>query len=189
MSSSETILFVGGTGELGKPVARQMLADGYSVRLLVRTPERARTLLGPEFEYFAGDVGDSTAIERALDGCAGVHVSLRGNSSSPEELDRVEHQGTARVAELAARQGVSRLTYLSSMLVAKDAEILGDRAKFRGASNPPKRRSVHHLQAHVLYGNAAKARPGQTYHRLGQATPPLAHSRRVRFRADGVQVI
>ena len=131
MSCSETLLVVGGTGELGKPVARQMLADGYRVRLLVRNTQRARALLGFEFEYFTGDVDDSAAIERALEGCLGVHISLRGDSSNPEELDRVEHKGTARVAELAAQQGVSRLTYLSGMLVAKDAEIPGDRAKFR----------------------------------------------------------
>jgi uncharacterized protein YbjT (DUF2867 family) len=57
-------------------------------------------------------------------------VSLRGGSD-PDELHRVEHRGTARVAELAARQGVSRLTYLSGMLVGEDAEIPGDRAKYR----------------------------------------------------------
>ena len=130
MSSSETILVIGGTGALGKPVARQLLDDEYSVRLLVRNAQRARALLGPEFEYFAGNVDNPTAVKRALDGCLGVHISLRGGSS-PEELDHVEHQGTARVAELAARQGVSRLTYLSGMLVAEDAEIPGDRAKFR----------------------------------------------------------
>jgi NADH dehydrogenase len=128
--SSETVLVVGGTGELGRPVARQLLADGYVVRLLTRNVERARALMGPEFEYFAGDIGDSAAIERGLHGCAGVHISLRGSSSGSEELDRVEHRGTARVAELAARQSVSRLTYLSGMLVSEDAEIPGDRAKF-----------------------------------------------------------
>ena len=129
--SSEAVLVVGGTGELGRPVARQLLADGYVVRLLSRNVERARALMGPEFEYFAGDVGDSAVIGRALHGCAGVHISLRGGSSGTEDLDLVEHRGTARVAELAARQGVSRLTYLSGMLVAEDAEIPGDRAKFR----------------------------------------------------------
>ena len=126
----ETLLVVGGTGELGEPVARQLLADGYSVRLLVRDVARAHTLLGPEFEYFAGDVDDPAAIERALEGCMGVHISLHAGPS-PESLDHVEHQGTARIAELAARQGLSRLTYLSGMLVTKDAEIPGDRAKFR----------------------------------------------------------
>jgi len=129
--NTQTILVVGGTGMLGEQVARQLLRDGFEVRLLAREVERARALLGPDFEYFAGDVVDNPdAIERALEGCAGVHVSLRGGSN-PDELDRVEHRGTARVAELAARQGVSRLTYLSGMLVDERAEIPGDRAKFR----------------------------------------------------------
>lgn len=128
--STDTILVVGGTGMLGEQVAWQLLLDGFEVRLLARDLERASTLLGSDFEYFAGDVDNSDAIERALEGCAGVHVSLRGGSD-PDELDRVEHRGTARVAELAARRGVSRLTYLSGMLVAEDAEIPGDRAKYR----------------------------------------------------------
>src|SRR5919206_1577017 len=126
--STDTILVVGGTGMLGEQVTRQLLHDGFSVRLLARNVERARALLGPDFEYIAGDIDNSDAIEHALEGCVGVHVSLRG-SSDPDELDRVEHRGTARVAELAARQGVSRLTYISGMLVAEDAQIPADRAK------------------------------------------------------------
>ena len=128
--NTQTILVVGGTGMLGEQVARQLLNDGFEVRLLVRDVGLARTLLGPPFEYFAGDVDNPGAIERALEGCAGVHLSLRAGPD-PAELDRVEHQGTARVAELAARQGVSRLTYLSGMLVDEHAEFPSDRAKFR----------------------------------------------------------
>jgi uncharacterized protein YbjT (DUF2867 family) len=127
---TDTILVVGGTGEIGMPVAHRLLADGYSVRLLVRNAERARARLGSDFEYSAGDVDDPVAIGRSLAGCMGVHVSLRGGSD-PDELDRVEYRGTARIAQLAAQQGVSRLTYLSGMLVAEDAEIPGDRAKYR----------------------------------------------------------
>ncbi|MDQ3865079.1 MAG: NAD(P)H-binding protein [Actinomycetota bacterium] len=128
--NTQTVLVVGGTGMLGERVARQLLRDGFEVRLLVRELERARTLLGPAFDYFAGDVDTPDTIERALEGCVGVRVSLRGGSDL-DEFDRVEHRGTARVAKLAARQGISRLTYLSGMLVAEDAEIPADRAKFR----------------------------------------------------------
>ena len=127
---TQTILVVGGTGMLGEQVARQLLREGFEVRLLVRDVDRARTLLGPNFQYFAGDVDNPDAIERAMEGCAGVHVSLRGGSD-PDELERIEYRGTARVAELAARRGVSRLTYLSGMLVDEDAKLPGDRAKFR----------------------------------------------------------
>jgi uncharacterized protein YbjT (DUF2867 family) len=69
--NTDTILVVGGTGEIGRQVARQLGADGYGVRLLVRNEERARAHLGPDFEYSAGDVDNPDAIERALEGCAG----------------------------------------------------------------------------------------------------------------------
>ena len=128
--NTQTILVVGGPGMLGERVAWQLLSDGFKVRLLTRDVEQPRTLLGPGFEYFAGDVDNFGAIERGLEDYAGVHVSLRGGSD-PDELDRVEHRRTARVAELAAQQGVSRLTYLSGMLVTEDAEMSGDRAKYR----------------------------------------------------------
>jgi uncharacterized protein YbjT (DUF2867 family) len=39
---TETVLVIGGTGELGAPVARQLHGDGYRVRLLVRTPIATR---------------------------------------------------------------------------------------------------------------------------------------------------
>ena len=128
--SPGTILVVGGTGMLGRRVARRLLQDGFGVRLLTRNADRARASLGPDFAYHAGDVDDAAAVGGALEGCAGVHVSLSGGSD-PEELDRVEHRGTARVAALASRRGVPRLTYLSQMLVAEDAEIPEHRAKFR----------------------------------------------------------
>lgn len=40
---TETVLVIGGTGELGASVARQLHRDGYRVRLLVRTPTATGT--------------------------------------------------------------------------------------------------------------------------------------------------
>lgn len=44
--------------------------------MLARDVEQARTLFGPGFEYFAGDVDNSGAIERALEGCARVRIPI-----------------------------------------------------------------------------------------------------------------
>ena len=41
-NSNKTILVIGGTGMLGKPVAQQLRTDGLNVRLLVRNPERRK---------------------------------------------------------------------------------------------------------------------------------------------------
>ena len=125
-----TILVVGGTGMLGEGVVRRLGADGFAVRLLARDVNRARARLGPGIEVAAGDVADAASVERALDGCLGVHVSL-SSGPDPAAAERVQHRGTATVAELAARAGVRRLTYLSHGLAAADATIPDHQAKFR----------------------------------------------------------
>jgi uncharacterized protein YbjT (DUF2867 family) len=125
---TETVLVIGGTGQLGAPVARQLHADGYHVQLLARTLPAARDRdLG--LEYVQGDLDDTDALRGALADCAAVHVSVRGGPTA-ESYDRVEHRGPARVAELAALASVGRLTYVSHMLAAPDAAAAALRAKF-----------------------------------------------------------
>ncbi len=130
--SVQTVLVVGATGTVGGPVARQLLADGYHVRLLVRNVERARTQLGSDFEYIAGRVEEGEAVQHALAGCSGVHISLQAGSN-PEEIERVEYRGTIRIVELAAKQPGMHLTYLSGMFVGGQFGhgVLADQAKGR----------------------------------------------------------
>jgi NAD(P)H-binding len=111
----ERILVVGGTGLIGRPVARQLLADGQQVRVLAADPGRARTELGAEFEYASGSVTDTAAVDRAIAGVDAVHVSL--GVEDPTQLDAVEHRLTASVAATAARHGVERISYLTGSLV------------------------------------------------------------------------
>lgn len=114
-----TILVIGATGTVGGPVARQLLADGYHVRLLVRDVERAQRHLGPDFEYLQGGVEEEEAVKAALSGCTGVHISLQAGSH-PKEIERVEYRGALRVAELAREQSVAHLTYVSGMFVGAE---------------------------------------------------------------------
>ncbi len=124
---SETILVVGGTGMLGEPVARRLQADGYRVRVLTRTPAKARARFGPGFDVVAGDVEDLPSLAAALRGCDGVHVNLAGGPD-PD----LEHRGTANVAQAAARAGVGRITYLSGASVFEEnCWYPGTRAKFQ----------------------------------------------------------
>ena len=114
----DIILVIGGTGLLGQIVARRLRDEGFHVRALVRDPERARHRLGPGVDLVVGDIDDGAAIAGALEGCSGVHISLA--SARPEDADRVEYRGTARIAALAAQQGLTRLTYVSGMLVSEE---------------------------------------------------------------------
>ena len=118
--SQQTILVIGATGTVGAPVARQLREHGYHVRLLVRDPKRAAAQLGSGFEYIQGGVEDQEVVKQALRGCAGAHLSLQAGSS-PKDIQRVEYLGAMRVVELAAKQHLSRLTYVSGMFVGAEA--------------------------------------------------------------------
>lgn len=114
-----TILVVGATGMLGKPVARELARQGYAVRVLARNPQKAREKLGPGFEIVPGDVEKPETLPAALQGCHGVHINLAGGPSV-ESYQRIEAQGTANVAKAAAQAGIQHITYLSGASIAPD---------------------------------------------------------------------
>jgi uncharacterized protein YbjT (DUF2867 family) len=130
--SVQTILVIGATGTVGGPVARQLRASGYHVRLLVRDVKRAQTQLGSDFEYIVGRVEESEAVQHALAGCSGVHISLQAGSN-PEDIERVEYRGAMRVVELAERSPEMHLSYVSGMFVGGQVGhgVLADQAKER----------------------------------------------------------
>jgi uncharacterized protein YbjT (DUF2867 family) len=92
---TETVLVIGGTGQLGAPVARQLRRDGYRVRLLARRLPAARDR-DADLDYVQGDLEDTDALRSALAGCAAVHLSVRGGPTT-ESYARVDHRGPARV--------------------------------------------------------------------------------------------
>jgi len=114
-AGAQRVLVVGATGLLGAPVARRLRDEGHAVRVLVRDIARARARLGEGFEYVSGSVTELRAVDRAVEGCDAVHISLGG--SGREELDAVEHRGTALVAAAAARHRLNRISYLTGSLV------------------------------------------------------------------------
>jgi uncharacterized protein YbjT (DUF2867 family) len=104
------VLVLGGTGMLGAPAARQILAAGIEVRILTRVAEKARKTLGSEFDIVNGDVADIQSLEQAMQGCDGAHISVGG------AVDRVSAEN---VAALAARLGFGRIGYVSGSTVCE----------------------------------------------------------------------
>ena len=107
---TKKILVLGGTGMLGKPTAEKLKADGFDVRLLVRDVAKTQKLFGEEFEIVQGDVADLTSLEKAMQGCYGVHISVGGP---------VDQLSAENVASLAPKLGVERVTYISGATVAE----------------------------------------------------------------------
>jgi uncharacterized protein YbjT (DUF2867 family) len=127
VSQSQSILVIGGTGMLGKPVVRGLQAASYTVRVLTRRPIKAQALLGKGVEVIKGDIDDEGSLDAALRDCMGVHISLNGGF----DVD-LERRGAANVAQAAQRANVTRLTYLSGASVfAENCWYAGTRDRFK----------------------------------------------------------
>ncbi len=129
---NKTILVIGGTGMLGKPVAQQLKADGFNVRLLARNPEKARKLLGDGYEIITGDVDDAVSLRTALTGVDGVHISLKGGPTEAD-FDRMDHLAVRDIARAAKELGVGRVTLISAYAVSEEkADTPESRSKLKG---------------------------------------------------------
>ena len=69
-------LVMGITGKVGGATARRLLAQGKTVRALVRDREKAATWADQGVELVDGDWNDAAAIARALDGVDGAFLML-----------------------------------------------------------------------------------------------------------------
>src|SRR4029453_13151318 len=108
-------LVTGATGLLGNNIVRQLLAEGYSVRVLARPTADPRPLAGLNVEMVAGDVRDPLAAKRACQGIDAVihaagHVHIGWRQADVHRAINVE--GTRNVA-VAAREAGARLVHIS----------------------------------------------------------------------------
>lgn len=67
-----TVVVTGATGLIGRPLTRHLIADGYSVVVFTRDPQRARAAIPGAADYIAWQPEDLTQCAAHLDGAAGV---------------------------------------------------------------------------------------------------------------------
>jgi nucleoside-diphosphate-sugar epimerase len=109
-------LVTGATGLVGSYIVERLLADGWSVRALVRSQSAELTSLG--VELVSGDVLDAESFAKAAEGCdivyhAAAVIMARGGW---EAYRRPNVVGTSNAIAAAERAG-ARLLQLSSVAV------------------------------------------------------------------------
>jgi farnesol dehydrogenase len=116
------VLITGGTGFLGKNVARCLAARGHALRVLARSGSDLAGL--PEgFEVARGDVTDLDSLRRAAAGCEAVlHMAalVKVWVPDPSRFEAVNVGGLRNVLE-AARGASARLVYTSSFIAVGPA--------------------------------------------------------------------
>jgi len=112
------ILVTGATGLLGNAITRALVAEGRTVRALVRAPDRAARIVPPECELVRGDVTIAASLEPALRDCQIVyHAAGLPEQWLPDEatFDRVNADGTRNLAQAALAARVERFVYTSTI--------------------------------------------------------------------------
>ncbi|MEH6582744.1 MAG: SDR family NAD(P)-dependent oxidoreductase [Halioglobus sp.] len=145
------VLVTGGTGFVGSHVCRQLLAAGHSVRLLVRSLEKAQRIYADSVEVqpelSVGDITDPESVRQALSGCDAVVHAAAGTPmqiESVEQLFAVNVGGVKNVVGAALGAGLQRIICISSITAIFDED--GSKVT---AEAPPKSSSLPYGQSKV----------------------------------------
>ena len=129
------VLVTGANGFVGSGLCNRLLSEGHQVTAALRRPvmpffhERIKSVI-------VGHVDDKTDWTKAVEGIdIVVHLAARVHQMAEDAVDplhayrQVNVEGTKNLAESAARAGVRRLVYLSSVKVNGEERLSAYREK------------------------------------------------------------
>ena len=134
---SKLVTIYGGSGFVGRYIARRMAKEGWRVRVAVRRPNEAMHVkpygaVG-QVEPVLCNLRDDNSVAQAMRGadavvnCVGVLNELGRNS-----FDAVQAEGAERIARIAAEQGITRMVHVSAIGADADSDSDYSRTKALG---------------------------------------------------------
>jgi NADH dehydrogenase len=117
---TKLVTIFGGSGFVGRYIARRMAKEGWRVRVAVRRPNEA-IFVRPygtvgQVEPIFANIRDDDSVRAAIHGadavvnCVGI-LAPRGKNT----FGLVQHHGAARIAKLAAEEGAETLVQISAI--------------------------------------------------------------------------
>ena len=132
---SKLVTIFGGSGFVGRYIARRMAKEGWRVRVAVRRPNEALFVkpygVPGQVEPLACNIRDDASVRAMIRGadavvnCVGILNGLGRNT-----FDAVQAEGAGRIARIAAAEGVQTLVHVSA--IGADAQSDSDYARTKG---------------------------------------------------------
>ena len=114
------ILVTGASGFLGSELVKQLVANGESVRIIVRPSSDISHLasIKDKIEIVEADILDVPSLEMAFDGVEKIYHSaavIGYDSSFYDAMYKCNIEGTANVVNVALTKGIKKLLHVSSI--------------------------------------------------------------------------
>ena len=137
---SRLVTIYGGSGFLGRYIARHMAKEGWRVRVACRRPNEAhfvRTygVVGQVEPVFC-NIRDDNSVRQVMQGAAAV-INCVGtfDARGKNNFDAVQAEGAGRVARIAAESGVARMVQISAIGADAASDSDYQRTKAEGETN------------------------------------------------------
>ncbi|WP_017999422.1 complex I NDUFA9 subunit family protein [Paracoccus sp. N5] len=159
MSATKLVTIYGGSGFLGRQIARVMAQQGWRIRVAVRRPNQAgivRTYGAPgQVEPVPCNVRDDLSVAAcmtdadAVINCVGILVREGKNT-----FDAIHEEAAGRIARIAAQQGVKHLVHVSALGADPESSSLYAASKGRGeAAVLAQRPDAVILRPSIIFGS------------------------------------
>lgn len=109
------IAIIGGSGNLGTPVAKALLSQGHHVTIVTRDVSSTRKKMGDEFEYAQASLHEPDSLTQALKSAQAIHINLAGYTKT--ECETVIHQGTVNIVKVAKALNIKLISFISGTTV------------------------------------------------------------------------
>ncbi|MEM8729235.1 MAG: complex I NDUFA9 subunit family protein [Pseudomonadota bacterium] len=134
---SKLVTIYGGSGFIGRYIARRMAKAGWRVRVATRRPNEALFVkpygVVGQVEPVFCNIRDDASVAQAMNGadavvnCVGVLAESGKNTFAA-----VQEDGAARIARLAAEAGIDTMVHISAIGADADSESAYSRTKAAG---------------------------------------------------------
>jgi uncharacterized protein YbjT (DUF2867 family) len=118
MTGSELSVFLtGGTGFVGRHLARRLAEGGHRLRALVRDPAAAASLTELGAALVEGDVTEDGELDEAMAGCdVLIHlVGILREQPRGQTFEAVHTRGTQRLVQAARQANVGKFVLMSAL--------------------------------------------------------------------------
>ncbi|WP_371055966.1 complex I NDUFA9 subunit family protein [Rhodosalinus sp. K401] len=134
---AQLVTIYGGSGFLGRYIARRMAQEGWRVRVAVRNPNDAHFVrpygVVGQVEPLFCNIRDDASVAAVAQGADAV-VNCVGtfDSFGKNNFDAVQAEGAGRIARIAAEAGAARMVQISAIGADPEGPSLYARSKAEG---------------------------------------------------------